>query len=160
MRKLLILFLILSMLLGGCGSSDIRVEISEILRTGVSTGEILTEMDTHGGFHGDGENYVVLQFPDADSFQIPESGFWHELPLSDNLHTFLYEYTHYTQVWDAVGGELIPRIESGYYFFYDRNSDNLSHFGDEELLSRGSYNFILAVYDPANLTLYYYELDT
>lgn len=160
MRKLLIVLLTLSVLLSGCASSDTHAEISEILRTDVSAGEIRTETDTHGGFHGDGEVYVVLEFPDGDSFQVPETGFWHELPLSDNLHTFLYEYTHHSQLWDAAGGELIPQIESGWYFFYDRNGDNLFSSSDEDLLTRGAYNFILAVYDPASLTLYYYELDT
>lgn len=160
MRKLLIFFLILSALLGGCGNTDTRAELSEILRSSVSAGEILIEMDTHGGFHGDGETYVVLEFPDGDSFQVPESGFWHELPLSDNLNTFLYEYTHHTQVWDAMGEELLPELEEGYYFFLDRNSDSLFQSDDAELLSRGAYNFILALYDPASLTLYYYELDT
>lgn len=118
------------------------------------------EEDTHGGFHGDGETYVVIQFYDEDDFKIPESGFWHQLPLSENIYSFLYDYEHHSQLREMISGEWIPQVENGAYFFFDRNDGSISQSNDEYLLTRGAFNFILAVYDAENQILYYYELDT
>ena len=57
------------------------------------------------------------------------------------------------------GGALLPEMEKGYYFFKDRHAEAGSG-GGEEFLSRGSFNFTLAVFDAAANRLYYYELDT
>lgn len=102
---------------------------------------------------------MVLQFHGDGSFTVPERGFWHELPLTETLSAMVYDYR--TELLrDGNDRARIPEVENGYYFFYDRHSKSLSPFRDEDLFSRSSFNFTLAIYDADTLTLYYYELDT
>lgn len=156
MKKLLVLTLVLLLFLGGC--SDETDNISGTLGTDVSGGEVLISEDSHGGFHGDGETYMVLQFRDETQFSVPESPFWHALPLTENLRSVLYGNN--IMLTDDAGNPRVPEIENGFYFFCDRHSESTDPTDDAGLFSRSSLNFTLAVYDSDTCTLYYYEQDT
>lgn len=156
MRKLLIITLILLLILPGC--SDKTGNISGTLGTDVSAAEVLISEDSHGGFHGDGEAYMVLQFRNETQLFVPDSPFWHALPLPENLNSVLYGNN--IMLTDDAGNPRVPEIENGFYFFCDRHSKSTDPADDASIFSRGSLNFTLAVYDADTYTLYYYEQDT
>ena len=51
----------------------------------------------------------------------------------------------------------MPPIENGYYLLKDRNAKAAEQ---PNIMTRGSFNLDLAVYDADNRTLYYLVLDT
>ena len=54
----------------------------------------------------------------------------------------------------------MPKIENGYYIFYDRSDESTNNEDDSELINRHSYNFSMAVYDSDTNRMYYFEYDT
>ena len=56
------IILILMFQMSACDSTDFSEEISEKIGVDVSSGKEITVSDTHGGFHGDGTTYGVLEF--------------------------------------------------------------------------------------------------
>lgn len=153
---------------GADGSANFLQELSQSLGVDVSSGEILTQSDTHGGFHGDGTTVVEIQLTDSDlAKQIEENGNgeWNELPLTDNLTALVYGiHTEESSVGPMIhGGDnmpVIPEVENGYYYFLDRHSQSTDPKDDTKVLGRGSYNFTIAIYDADHQILYYMELDT
>lgn len=116
-------------------------------------GEVISSIDTHDGFHGDGYSMTVIKYEDS-SFgdTLANSANWQSLPLSDNLNTFIY------QPYDL--DFTLPEIENGYYYFYDRHSEAKDPKNDADLLNRHSFNFDLSVYDSNTDTMYVCEYDT
>lgn len=55
---------------------------------------------------------------------------------------------------------MIPEVENGYWFFYDRHCESMDLSSDASIHQRSSWNFTLAVYDADTKMLYYFELDT
>ncbi len=49
--------------------------------------------------------------------------------------------------WGRTRRPSFPEVEQGYYYFRDRHSQSQDPTDDSELFGRGSWNFILAVYD-------------
>ncbi|WP_458407871.1 hypothetical protein [Anaerotignum sp.] len=150
---------VIIMILGGCQSNE---DISLMLGADVSSGEVISKGDSHGGFHGDGERYLEFQFED-DIFEdtIKKDHTWHMLPLQDDtLEALLYGKT----IGDIFYGPYLqaemPEIEKGYYFFYDRHSESADPFDTSEVLGRSSMNFTVALYDTKSDILYFAELDT
>ena len=56
---------------------------------------------------------------------------------------------------DGDGQPLVPPVEKGCYRLIDRHSDQQG-----DILSRGSFNFTVGVYDAEARVLYCCELDT
>jgi hypothetical protein len=172
MKKILIATLIIVssiIVLTACTSKDNVRYLSKVLGINMSGGKIVEYTDTHGGFHGDGDTYIKVEFDDKASMAIVDelsnNPSWSVLPLSDNLHAAVYGEKYESSrggylVHDAEYKSIIPRIEIGYYYFYDRNSESKNVKDDTELFNRHSYNFTIAIYDAINQELYYYELDT
>lgn len=127
-------------------------DIEAILDIDLRNGVLLRSEDDHGGFLGDGLLYAEIQC----NLSIPGSPYWHKLPLSDNLA----ELVSRNGLLTSVEGEILipPEITRGYYFFMDEHAGKSPD--DTQVLSRNSYNFTLAVYDPQGHILYFYELDT
>lgn len=155
--------------LAACSSGSATDDISKTLGIDLSGGTILSSEDTHGGFHGDGDTYLEISFDDdagtALADTIANNSDWRTFPLSNNLQAVVYgradgdaQYGPY--ITDDEGASIISQIEHGYYYFYDRHSESNNPKDDTELLSRGSLNFTIALYDIDNNKLYYYELDT
>ena len=59
------IMLALAVLLAACGKQTVQEAASRALEIDVSAGEVLHSEDSHGGFHGDGTAYAVLQFEDG-----------------------------------------------------------------------------------------------
>lgn len=138
------------MLLAGCCWHD---TLSDTWGVDLSGGTVLSEEDSHGGFHGDGFSLCVMQFEDGTvGAALSEHAQWKPLPLSPNLQTFVY------QPYDSEIS--IPAISRGYYYFYDRHAESRDHQDDTALLRRASFNFTLALYDTDEERLYLLEYDT
>lgn len=133
--------------------ADPLVSMSEQLDVDLSGGTVITQWDTHGGFHGDGTTYREVFFPDGLS-QVFYSPAWLPLPLSSNLK----ELT--SRLRGPEGAPLFPDISNGYYCFVDRFDTATDPKDDTNVLNRHSFNYTLAIYDTDTNTLFYVAEDT
>lgn len=140
-------------------------EISDILDIDVHKGSVITEYDSHGGFLGDGMTFVTISFSDDTLLiQMSESGDWRSLPLTETLTAVVYgistENSRIGPYLEKNEETVIPEIQNGYYWFLDRHSQSTDNRDDTNVISRGSQNFTLAIYDTDAGILYYIESDT
>lgn len=132
--------------------------IEKALAVDVSDAVITTGYDDHSGFHGDGTLYAVLEFSDdAMETAISAPGGWHALPLTDNLQTLIYGTRTPEKAVGPFIGKTLPRVERGYWYFYDRQGETMD---DGDVLNRSSYNYTIAIYDADTDQLHYCEYDT
>ena len=77
------------------------------------------EADTHGGFHGDGSYYLILDCSENKEKALENLSGWTELPLSENLNLIMYggEKDGMTYSYNLAEKAKIPEIENGYYYF-------------------------------------------
>ncbi len=143
--------------------------ISEEIGIDVTDAELLSEMDTHGGFHGDGISCVVLQLNEKTAQEEIRTQGWAEFPMDETAKALLYGVTKTTPegVWmmgPYLRGEdekpLVPHMDKGHYFLLDRHSDAKPNQNDAEILQRASINVTIAVYDDVSHLLYVCKLDT
>ena len=149
----------MAILVSACQSYD---DISMVLGADVNSAKVISKGDDHGGFHGDGERYIEFEFED-DTFEdtIKEDNTWHALPMKDDTVTaLLYGLETPEMTYGPYLEHDIPKVEEGYYFFYDRHSESKDPFDTSKVLDRSSLNFTVAVYDAEADKLYYTELDT
>jgi len=163
------LVMVLLLIMTGCRAektNNVLSEISKTIGVDVSAGEVMSESDTHGGFHGDGDTVVVIQFADTSfSDQIKDNEEWNAMPLTENLITLVYGiHTETSSIGPMIhSGDnvpVVPEIENGYYYFRDRHSQSTDPKDDTNVLNRASYNFTIAIFDVDANILYYLELDT
>lgn len=157
------LLLLSLMVLTACTFGGTLEDLSGKLSADLSQGTVVTEEDSHGGFHGDGERWVEVSLEEDISSALEEAG-WQELPLPEPLETAMYSVTEADGERTITRGTCfqrdIPWVSDGYYFFRDRHSESADPADPTELLERGSYNFTVALYDRDSQTLYYGEVDT
>lgn len=114
--------------------------------------DAVTTVDTTG-FMGDGEKMFIFSYGDEEKpeleekFSVAEN--WLPLPLTDDLAHLLYEH------FDCG----IPRIDNGYYLFYDEQNKAYTLPPDYEETSY-SYDFVFCAYDRQSTTVYYFEQHT
>ncbi len=149
------------------------VELRRELGVDISGYTEMTESDTHGGFHGDGELFYTAYYNTGPAGELEEnlerlaeqngSG-WRRLPMTEVLQTAAYGAEGdgwKSGPWITVNGEEgFPEAAEGYYYFRDRHSQAEDERDDSQLLQRNSQNFTLALYDTENNVLYYYEGDS
>lgn len=168
MKKACIILLLLAavsasicLMAGGAAAQHSTLDkIGKDLHIGVSRGTVLTEEDSHGGFHGDGISFVSVQFED-DSFRDIVAGqdSWKPLPADDPVQTLLYGSAGSgPYVTDGNGDRLFPLVQNGYYWLHDRQEGDRAEKSD--ILHRPSLNFTVVVYDADARTLYYSRMDT
>lgn len=164
MKKIILLvgsLLIFAFLLTACGPQETQNIISNDLGIDVSSGNEISNSDTHGGFHGDGTTYIALSFSDNNVLdQIKASAQWEYFPLDRTVKTLIYGISDETSgigpfLNDGNGNPLVPEIRNGYYLLIDRHTGK-----GTDILNRGSFNFTLGLYDTDTDTLYYCKLDT
>ena len=151
--------IILGLMLRTGGGDDLWYDrIEESLGVDVSDAVIITGYDDHSGFHGDGTLYAVLEFPDDTLEQaVSNPGGWHALPLTENLQTLVYGSWGPDAVVGPFIGITMPEVDRGYWWFFDRQGNTAE---DSLVLTRGSYNYTIAIYDADTDRLYYCEYDT
>ncbi len=167
------ILVILSLFLGASGNQQLAnqlntANVSQTLLLALTQGTIVENVDTHGGFHGDGESLTVWKFDDNSMLeQIQADSDWKELPLTENLEALLYGVVYDNGVLvNQVGPyvdfseEQLPHIQNGYYYFVDRQAETEQQHSDTQVMERASFNFSIAIYDTDTDTLYYVELDT
>ena len=161
--------MVLLVIMTGCRAEktdNILSEISKTIGVDVSAGEVISESDSHGGFHGDGDTVVVIRFADTSfSTQVGDNEEWNALPLTENLTVLVYgirkeDGSVGPMIHSGDGTPAIPEVENGYYYFRDRHSQSTDPTDDSGILGRASYNFTIAIYDTDSKILYYMELDT
>lgn len=130
-------------------SREIEIECSE--------GIVEFKNDTHGGFHNDGIAFYIIEFENTDILnEIVLNEYWNELPMGEVLEQFIDRL-----VRDENSKQYLPVIEEGYYFFYDRQSDNKSNKNfNPEIIARSSQNFTIAIYDVKQNKIYYCKYDS
>jgi len=162
MRKkkigLLIAVLVLCIVLSGCGFGANRHQ----LYMGFDKSEytIVAEEDTHGGFHGDGSYYLILDCSSNAEKALDIAREWNPMPLSENLNLIMYgeERDGMTYGYELAEEAHWPKIEHGYYKFIDEQSDDPAD--DSGLFGRYSFNFEIAAYDTDTNLFYYFRFDT
>lgn len=167
-RLFCIILSICLLLMAGCSKSgSITDDISMAIGIDLSDAEYATSIDTHGGFHGDGNTIVSMPVSSESVLeQIQNNPQWHSLPFTENLTAVVYGITDenssigpYITV-DDTRSPAVPEITNGYYFFLDRHSQSTDPHDDTNVLSRASFNLLIAIYDCDTDILYYLELDT
>jgi len=126
----------------------------------ISSCQIMKDEDTHGGFLGDGDYLVIADCSENKENILNQISHWKCFPLTQNLERVVYGFEKGEVTITKQISESIPRIENGYYYFYDRNSESKDPFNEDELFDRASYNYTLALYDRDTNLFYYFELDT
>lgn len=123
---------------------------------------VVEELDTHGGFLGDGSYYLILDCSDNKDKALEKLKDWNKLPLSENLKLIMYggEKNGVKYGYDLAEDAHMPVIDNGYYMFEDRHSESKDSKDDTELFDRHSYDFSIAVYDCDTDRMYYFEFDT
>ena len=153
-KKVILIFIALAVLLAiYVFKMEIQVYMGRMIEIYVPIfNEYDVKEETHGGFHGDGETFITMQFSDkqAEKFlkKVKENEHWQELPLTGFFYNFV-------------------DIENGYWFAIDRyfhNDDtynvkkyNIDGIGGDD---RAALNYTLAAFDTDNNMLYFYEMDT
>ena len=159
-RIIIISVILLCITLSSCGLTEDALSKHFDFKTSDFT--VLEEKDTHGGFHGDGSFYLILDCSqNADKARsIVEN--WTTLPLSQNLHIVMYggEKNGTNYGYNFAEEAHWPTIKNGVYKFVDRQSESKNSSDDSDLLDRYSFNFSIAVYDLDSDILYYFEMDT
>ena len=111
------------------------------------------ELDTHGGFHNDGEYYLILDCSKNRKKALDNIKNWKALPLPENLGNAFFGTLGGLKIAEKLN---MPKIKNGAYIFRDR----LAGKNDDLNIGEGVYNFSVAIYDSDNDIMYYYELDT
>ena len=117
-------------------------EIRENLDMNIKSYQIEFHEDTHGGFHGDGEEIIIFR-PTAEQIEKIEAK-WQKTPVDPGIAPLIFSKEEYNGLELT---EYIPNTE-GFWFYKNRN----------EFKSGYSYNFSFAFFDGEKV--YYYELDT
>lgn len=158
--------IVLSMIaLTACRTRTDQDIISEDLGVDVSSAEVISDMDTHGGFHGDGTAVIILDCADTGiPEQISTAGNWKPFPLDDTVRTLVYGTGDKNvkigpYLIDEDGEPLLPEIKDGYYLLIDRQTEDGKATGPD-ILHRASFNFTLGLYDAAAEKLYLCKMDT
>lgn len=135
--------------------------VSKYLGIDCSRGIANEYIETHGGFLGDGDTFIEIQFLNNDfEKRICESEGWNKLPLTENLEIIIHGVSDEERDREPrVVGE-IPEIKNGYYYFEDRYYESTDKYDDSEVFERYSYNYTIAIYDADTMILYYCEEDT
>ena len=78
----------MTFLLSAC--SQTKIVSKECFGFHKSDFKVVEEHDTHGGFHGDGSYYLILDCTNNKEKALKNLADWPELPLSKNLELIMY----------------------------------------------------------------------
>ena len=149
-----------------------RAEHSE--KTGLSLrhARLISETDTHGGFHGDGLALFVYGLEDDSMLEeIKNSPEWKSLPFGKMEEVFLYGVHAVEEdgmerqdgpyfVFNNQREPIVPRIENGFVKVIDRHSEGNGQTDCETIFERASINLTVMIYDTDEKLLYICDMDT
>ena len=149
LKRLLLLLPVL--LLASCTASPVK-EVSRALDLSLPEGDVMVDIDTHGGFHGDGESCNVLALAPENGEALAEElagrADWQALPLDGLSDTVMVSVLSLLE--DDGLDYMVPA--QGWYWYLDRSP--AGHSREFPL------NCTIAVYEPQNRQIAYFELDT
>lgn len=158
-----ILLLVLFLTCVGCAQSvSYHAYVRDLCGLDLADCGVVSSKDTHGGFHGDGALMVEFDCSQISDFVLQQISAWHPLPLSENLRLIMYGGVKNDTVYAHKLAEHygLPEVRNGYYFFHDRHAMSTDPASDRDLLSRGSWNFTLLIFNADTAHLYLFEYDT
>ena len=83
--------IVLGIVLHSPQKDDISEPQRTVLGINISSGSIITDTDSHGGFHGDGITFLEVAFEDDSCLnQIKGNSSWKQLPVSYPVDALLY----------------------------------------------------------------------
>ena len=154
--------ILLSLMLTGCSlKKEIKPHeyIYDNLSIDVSACELVDYNSSYFTPLGDGQRYISFDCSKHDI--INSISDWNILPLSKNLTRAIYGMETETSSEKGLCGYYeCPKVESGYYYFYNRHRNAKNVNSDEDLYDLGSKNFTFAMYDIESKHLYYIEFDS
>ena len=158
--KLIMVAIIACIVFSSC--SAVGSGQSEYFGFKTSVFTVIDENDTHGGFHGDGSYYLILDCSEKREQAMELIKDWTPLPLTENLQLIMYggKKDGVNYGYNLAERAHWPIINNGVYKFVDRHSEAVDKSDDTELFNRYSFNFSIAAYDLDTNTLYYFEFDT
>ena len=158
--KLIMVAIIVCIVFSSC--STVGSGQSEYFGFKTSVFTVIDENDTHGGFHGDGSYYLILDCSEKRDQAMELIKDWTPLPLTENMQLIMYggEKDRVNYGYNLAERAHWPIINNGVYKFVDRHSEAVDKSDDTELFNRYSFNFSIAAYDLDTNTLYYFEFDT
>ena len=97
----------------------------EVVELELPAGETLAEAETHGGFHGDGESFLLLSFDPEGAAQLESqldgAERWRPLPIPEDLTTLIWGGGSRGPCYTEEDGIQIPEAREGWYFFCSRS---------------------------------------
>jgi len=153
---LIVLIFLIGFLFKMSSSKYIKKEIG----IDISSCEIIKDLDTHGGCMGDGSYLLVADCEKVRGDILQQMSNWKKFPLSENLQLEIYGGEKDGVTFASNDYASIPKIENGYYYFYNRHHEAKSAFSDEDLFDNFSYNYTVSFYDEDTNFFYYFEMDT
>ena len=138
--KVIALAVFLCVLFSGCGITDGE---SDYFGFNIEEFTVAEEADTHGGFHGDGSYYLILDCSGNAERAGEIIADWQALSLTENLQIVMYGGIKDRVSYSYGFAEEAhwPAITNGVYKFVDRHSEATDESDDTKLLDRFSFNF-------------------
>jgi len=169
MKKIIIILLTI-ILLTSCANkapehiNDEKLYYDNLIEiTTPDNSKVIDFDDTSGGFHGDGDYYIVIQLDihtlNDFSNKALENSKWSKLPMDDEVSSFMYGYEEGNGTYKYVGhSKGIPNdIKNGIYYFRDKYVENYPQKKDISILRRPAYDFIFSILDLDTGKLYILE---
>ena len=155
-----IMALIICLNFSSCASTESRK--NEYFGFKTSEFALSKEEDTHGGIHGDGSYYLILDCSEKSGMAREIIKDWKTLPLTENLQLLMYggEKDGVKYSYDFAEEAHWPVVQNGVYKFFDDQNEAVDKSDDTNLFNRYSFNFSIAMYDLDSNIFYYYEIDT
>ena len=118
----------------------------------------IIEEKKENGFFGDGYYYAKIDCNSENDKILKQISNWNKLPLTKNLELLLYGNNDYN--YNLAYNISLGKIENGYYYFENNNTQAINRYDDKDLFELSSFNFIIVIYDLNDKVLYYYEYNT
>lgn len=168
MKRVFLLMLSAMVLLTSCGTNPTIKKVEKYIDIDLSSADVISEHESHGGFNGDGTTFLSLQCIGEIGAEIAENDSFRKLPLSADIGIMLYgsDYVMYSEtsrspLSDGDHSPLFPKIENGFYYFLDLYpQESKEPFDTDGFLDRYSFNFVIAIYDSDTDILYFCKFDT
>ena len=121
--KLIIATIIVCIVFSSC--STVGSGQAEYFGFKTSVFTVIEETDTHGGFHGDGSYYLILDCSEKGEQATELIKDWTPFPLSENLQLIMYggEKDGVGYGYNLAEKAHWPIINNGVYKFVDRHSE-------------------------------------
>ena len=148
--------LIVSLFIFGNSTKDYLFYKNKIGSSLPNDSVVISETDSHGGFHGDGEYYSQIQLTKngLQEFEKSIDGLdgWKKDSLPNDIQLLLSG--------SNLSKKLPSTINNGIYYINDRFEKQYPKQKNTNILHRAAFNFTVAILDIDTMKLYIYELDT